>query len=717
MMTRHPSTKKAKLKYLLALPIIGLAGLIFSFAQSDIIPQKLNILQQDTVISPTPIPEMGDVNVRNEEIFRVVEQMPRFPGCEELDGTNRELKMCADKKMLEFLYKEVQYPQTARMNNIEGNVVVRFVVEKDGTISNPEVIREPGSGLGDEALRVVSQMNELPHRWTPGRQKGEIVRVQFILPIKFQLKEEHKKPELISDNYHGEQLSKVTDKVFLIVDDEAVGVINPIDLSNHITTNEIDGVSIHRRPEIIKQFQIEDKMSIFDVKSISWVRNHPHKAESRRSSYTVVGKTITGKVEDQEGNPVVGANVVVKNSQMGTATDFNGAYRLFGVNNTDVLVVSHKGFDSREIEVRSNIENNVILYVPPVRIEEIYEDNEVTSMPRFPGCEDLKGSAKEKELCAQKKFLNYLYENIRYPASVRKNKIQGQVIATFAVKADGTIDYVHILRDPGAGLGEEVERLLKSMNEVGKWTPAVKDGKPVNIEMTIPVIFKLKGDDVTGEIKKVNMDKAVNPISEIVVVALSESAAKSNKSEKDLKQINDKSALDDVDVSGHNQELSKTGKSTNLLETTVLVVLNGNIIGRADGSKNLKYVDPSNIASISVLKGKEATDKYGIQGKYGVAEITTKAPLWMQESTNLTLSQFNLFPNPASHELTIGFEGPSGDYRLEVMDVKGAVLLKKDLYNQRQTQTVMDISKLNTGMFYLTIRSGNKASAKAFVKE
>jgi protein TonB len=128
---------------------------------------------------PPPAPEV-------EEIFKVVEQMPRFPGCEDI-ADEAEKKQCAQKKLLEFIYENIKYPAIARENGVEGMVVVSFVVEGNGSISAPEVVRDIGAGCGDEALRVVKLMNELNKKWIPGRQRGRPVRVQFNLPVKFQL--------------------------------------------------------------------------------------------------------------------------------------------------------------------------------------------------------------------------------------------------------------------------------------------------------------------------------------------------------------------------------------------------------------------------------------------------------------------------------------------------------------------------------------------------
>jgi len=115
--------------------------------------------------------------------------MPRFPGCEEQDLSAYEKKQCSNRKLLEFIYEEIKYPEEARKNEVSGMVVVQFIVEKDGSVSNVQAIRNIGSGCGAEAVRVVKRMNERGIRWIPGKQNGIKVRVQFNLPVSFKLNE------------------------------------------------------------------------------------------------------------------------------------------------------------------------------------------------------------------------------------------------------------------------------------------------------------------------------------------------------------------------------------------------------------------------------------------------------------------------------------------------------------------------------------------------
>ncbi|MFK7775451.1 MAG: energy transducer TonB [Saprospiraceae bacterium] len=124
---------------------------------------------------PPPAPQ--------EEIFKVVEEMPRFPGCEQKGIGRTELKKCSQDEMLKFVGENVKYPEIAKENGLEGRVIVQFVVGRSGKIKNAQVLRDIGGGCGKEAIRVV---NSMP-KWIPGKQRGRPVNVQYTLPVSFKL--------------------------------------------------------------------------------------------------------------------------------------------------------------------------------------------------------------------------------------------------------------------------------------------------------------------------------------------------------------------------------------------------------------------------------------------------------------------------------------------------------------------------------------------------
>jgi len=148
------------------------------------IPEKYQ--EQAAAPPPPPPPPPSPNEPEVEEIFRIAEEMPRFPGCED-EPTKDAKTQCANLKLLEFIYSEIKYPEIARENQVEGTVVVQFVVGRDGRIRNAEILRDVGGGCGKEALRVINLMNEKAGLWIPGRQRGRPVPVMFTLPVKFKL--------------------------------------------------------------------------------------------------------------------------------------------------------------------------------------------------------------------------------------------------------------------------------------------------------------------------------------------------------------------------------------------------------------------------------------------------------------------------------------------------------------------------------------------------
>jgi len=143
------------------------------------------IIEEVEEEAPPPPPPPPPPEPEVDEIFKVVEEMPRFPGCN--SGSAAEKKACAEKKLLQYLYKNLKYPAIARENGVEGRVYIQFVVEKDGTVQDGKIVRDIGAGCGQAALKVVNDMNNLPERWSPGKQRGKSVRVLYTLPVTFKL--------------------------------------------------------------------------------------------------------------------------------------------------------------------------------------------------------------------------------------------------------------------------------------------------------------------------------------------------------------------------------------------------------------------------------------------------------------------------------------------------------------------------------------------------
>ena len=106
---------------------------------------------------------------KNNMVFDVVEVMPQYPG--------------GQIAMLKYIMENIKYPEQAMKEGIQGRVTVRFIVEKDGSISNVKPVLSVHPLLDTEAVRVVESMP----KWSPGKQNGKPVRVRFNVPVMFKL--------------------------------------------------------------------------------------------------------------------------------------------------------------------------------------------------------------------------------------------------------------------------------------------------------------------------------------------------------------------------------------------------------------------------------------------------------------------------------------------------------------------------------------------------
>ena len=147
---------------------------IIEIVQDDAEIEEEILASVDDQVEFIDISELDDIQVEPEEEvddtpFMVVEDMPEFPG-----GT---------AALLEYLKKNIKYPAVCREAGIQGRVLVSFIVNKDGSIVDAEVVKPINPSLDKEALRVISGMP----KWKPGSQRGKPVRVKYTVPVNFRL--------------------------------------------------------------------------------------------------------------------------------------------------------------------------------------------------------------------------------------------------------------------------------------------------------------------------------------------------------------------------------------------------------------------------------------------------------------------------------------------------------------------------------------------------
>ncbi|MEJ6734100.1 MAG: energy transducer TonB [Flavobacteriales bacterium] len=146
-------------------------------------PEVIEIVEDDVEIEEVEIEdtesdedtEIVEEEEETDEIFMIAEDMPMFKGCSD--------DLCTQGEILKYIARNTKYPAIAKENNITGRVFVGFVVDKTGSVTGVKILRGVDKYLDAEALRVVKSMP----KFSPGRQRGKPVKVQYNIPITFKL--------------------------------------------------------------------------------------------------------------------------------------------------------------------------------------------------------------------------------------------------------------------------------------------------------------------------------------------------------------------------------------------------------------------------------------------------------------------------------------------------------------------------------------------------
>ncbi len=146
---------------------------VLNVVEDDVQTEHIEINTEESeeaVVIEAPVEQVVEEEEVVEEVFVVVEKMPEFPG--------------GQAALFKYLSENVKYPVIAQENGIQGRVICQFVVNKDGSIVDVEVVRSGGdASLDKEAIRVIKSMP----KWHPGQQRGKAVRVKYTVPVNFKL--------------------------------------------------------------------------------------------------------------------------------------------------------------------------------------------------------------------------------------------------------------------------------------------------------------------------------------------------------------------------------------------------------------------------------------------------------------------------------------------------------------------------------------------------
>jgi protein TonB len=123
------------------------------------------------------------ISTTEDTIRKPGERMPFFSDCQDTLLTGKDLQDCSNEGMYSYIYGNIKYPRKSRMQGIEGRAVVRFEIDKDGSVANVKMLSGVSKEISEEVLSI---MHSMP-AWKPGMHEGKPIKVTFTLPILFKL--------------------------------------------------------------------------------------------------------------------------------------------------------------------------------------------------------------------------------------------------------------------------------------------------------------------------------------------------------------------------------------------------------------------------------------------------------------------------------------------------------------------------------------------------
>ena len=419
MMLKEKSSPWARLKYLYVLPVAAIAVTAFARPEvSDKVEKISSVKVNDlAAIVETKVAESAGDNTKNADVkyvpaevrkrlkgtlvFEVAEEMPEFPG----GGMSA---------FMDYIKTNMRYPASAKENGTQGRVTVQFVVDEDGSIKDSKVLRSVDKDMDAEALRLI---NTMP-KWKPGRQKGQPVAVKFTVPVMFRLDDDKLEKTSSANGITVEGYAGNGKEPLYIVDGKEVtpsvmSALNPdkiervtvlkdksaTDLYGEEGQNGVvlitlkqgtPGMVIRRGNEVAENAKVQHKSSLdliktvyidgekvdFGTKTIDDLIPAENiecievkkEAGGKGEIYITTKKTkavektiakgnmkVEGKVVDEQGEPVIGAAVLIEGTTTGSVTDVNGNFVLSVPSKDAVLVVSYIGMATGKVKVQPKL--------------------------------------------------------------------------------------------------------------------------------------------------------------------------------------------------------------------------------------------------------------------------------------------------------------------------------------------------------------------------
>jgi TonB family protein len=618
-----------------------------------------------------------------EDLFMVVEDMPLFPGT-----TTREESIDA---VLRHITRNITYPARARKSKIQGTNVVQFVVRKDGSIDDVMLLRDVGAGTGEEAIRVVET---LPDGWTPGKQRGRTVDVLYRIPIKFRLPEG-------TDGYG-----------HIIVDDGA----------QHESALFSDASTFEETESLL--------MSFFGTRM-----RYPRKAiDEELEGLAFLKFTVKkdGSVDDIDVTRDIGAGSKEEILRVakamprwspaklhGKAVDSRFVYPILfklqpGENGPrGILVFDNLRLDQNLTEQTQASAKN------PLADEEVFML--VEDMPLFPGT-----NTKEE---SDKAVFDHVARNIKYPKVARETGVTGTNVVQFIVRKDGSISDIEVIRNIGAGTGEESIRVVESMPD--GWKPGKQRGREVNVQFRLPIRFKATDEHVS----QIAIDEPQKePVPEPKAVDTQEPKEQIFKKVDEMplfagsssKGESEKALFEFIQQNLRYPEVAKKNGVEGVVVAQFIIRKDGSVsdvtllrdLGAGAGEEAMRVIRDMPKWVPGKQKGNPVNVQFRIPVRFKLAEEVATPPQEINvNQINNTLSDdaLTIFPNPSDGRVELRFKEPlaAGDV-IRLYNANGQFLRTESLGNQ-----VGSVSRAMTiaqpGTYYLQLVKGTKVLTKTVI--
>ena len=496
MMNKNKSPMRKLAKYLSVLPLVLLLITANSmYAQAN----EVQVSSKEVVPPPPPPPP---------------------PHKLEQDKPSYRRNLTA---MVEFIKKEMKYPQIAKENGIQGQVLASFIIEKDGTVSNPKIVKGVDPSLDKETIRII---NAMP-KWEPFTQDGETSKTEYTLPFNFKLDGKETSDEYSTIGFKIVNAGENNDTKVIVTDSkeytpsktlaETLGENRPLIILdgmnvgkdfdiNTIDPNNIESISVVKNESATSKYGEEGKDGVIEITTKPAVAKDALMDAAREKLGGEIEEVFL-VVEDQPEFPG-GTQAMMKyladNIKYPKEAHEKGIQgRVIAnlvinkdgsISDVEVMRSVHPLLDAEAVRVIAEMPNWKpgmqrgqavrVRFTLPIafRLEGDVEATDeifvvVEQQPEFPG--------------GPEALLKFIGENVRYPKEAQEKGIQGRVIVNFVVNKDGSLSDMKVVRGQDASLDAEAIRIISTMP---KWKPGMQRGQAVNVRFTLPITFRLEGD-------------------------------------------------------------------------------------------------------------------------------------------------------------------------------------------------------------------------------